>query len=181
MQTKLPQCRTPVKTPSLPPRRRLSSTSVVLTSRDQSEVANVEARLRSEHKNLTHHRLVAGLSLGFWTGLFTRKYEISNFSSYQPTPGTQTALWPRHLRNTFPHLPKRFLTRDHVYRILAPLAMLRNAIFHHRPIWNEKLNALHVSATEVIGWISPEVQRMTVHVDRFPAVYNVGTMLIAVS
>jgi len=58
--------------------------------------------------------------------------------------------------------------------MLAPLASLRNAIFHHRPIWNEKLNSLHVGATEVIGWISPEVQRLTLRADRFPAVHQRG-------
>lgn len=152
----------------------LSASSMVLTERDRQEVANVEAYLHKSRKDVTRHRIVAGLSLGFWTGLFTRKYETSNLSSYVPTPGVQTALWPRHLQSAFPHLPKRFLTRRHVYGMLAPLANLRNAIFHHRPIWNEKLNALHVSATEVIGWISPEVQQLTLHVDRFPAVYQRG-------
>ena len=152
----------------------LSGTSPVLTERDRTEVANVESRLRNEHKEITRHRIVAGLSLGFWTGLFTRKYEIDNTSSYTPQPGVQTALWPRHLRSIFPHLPKRFLTRSHVYQMLSPLASLRNAIFHHRPIWNEKLNALHVGATEVIGWISPEVQQLVLHVDRFPFVHQRG-------
>jgi hypothetical protein len=152
----------------------LSSTSVVHTSRDRDEVHRVELHLRQAHKEVTRHRIVAGLSLGFWTGLFTRKYEISDSSSYTPTRGVQTALWPRHLRSTFPHVPKRFLTPRHVYGMLAPLAQLRNAIFHHRPIWNEKLNSLHVSATEVIGWISPEVQRLTLRVDRFPAVHQRG-------
>jgi hypothetical protein len=152
----------------------LSSTSLVLAPRDQKQVETAETWLLSSHKPVTRHRIVAGLSLGFWTGLFTRKYEISNSSSYHPSPGVQTALWPRHLRATFPHLPKRFLTRDHVYRMLSPLANLRNAVCHHRPIWNERLNAMHVSATEVIGWISPEVQRLTVRIDRFPAVHQRG-------
>jgi hypothetical protein len=152
----------------------LSATSVVLTARDRDEVANVESRLRREHKDVTRHRIVAGLSLGFWTGLLTRKYEISNTSSHIPRHGVQTALWPRHLRSVFPHLPKRFLTRGYIYGTLAPLASLRNAIFHHRPIWNEKLSSLHVSATEAIGWISPEAQRLILQVDRFPAVHQRG-------
>jgi len=61
-----------------------------------------------------------------------------------------------------------------MYRMLSPIASLRNAVFHHRPIWNEKLNALHVSATEVIGWISPEVQQLTLRLDRFPTVHQRG-------
>jgi hypothetical protein len=150
----------------------LSSESVILTRRDREEVALVESRLRADHKDVTRHRLVAGLNLGFWTNLLTRKYEISDSSSYEPKPGVQTALWPRHLRTVFPNLQKRFLTRDHVYTILSPIARLRNAVFHQRPIWNEKLNALHVTATEAIGWISPELKQVTVRLDRFPSVYS---------
>lgn len=149
----------------------LSATSPVLARRDRAEVANAEAWLGSKHKEPTHHRIVAGLSLGFWTGLFTRKYEISESSSYVPTPGVQTALWPRLLGDVFPHLTRRFRTREHVYGMLAPLAELRNAVFHHRPIWDEKLNTLHVSATEAIGWISPELKAVTMDVDRFPTVH----------
>lgn len=152
----------------------LSAVSPILAKREREDVANVESRLRGEHKSITPHRVVAGLSLGFWTGLFTRKYEISDSSSYTPKPGVQTALWPRHLRATFPYLPKRFRTPRHVYQVLSPLASLRNAICHHRPIWNEKLNTLHASATEVIGWISPEVQHLTIQMDRFPAVHQRG-------
>ena len=150
----------------------LSTGSVVLTEHDRDEVGKVQERLPVEPKEPTTHRILAGMTLGFWTNLLTRKYEISDASTYQPQPGRQTALWPRHLREVFPHLSKTYLTRDHVYKILSPVAKLRNAVFHHRPIWNEKLNTLHVSATEAIGWISPEMKRITVAMDRFPSVYQ---------
>lgn len=152
----------------------LSAASVVLAPRDRAEVERVESWLCSKRKEPTQHRIVAGLSLGFWTGLFTRKYEISDTSSYAPRPAVQTALWPRLLSDVFPHLTRRFRTREHVHGILAPVAELRNSVFHHRPIWNETLNALHVSATEAIGWISPELKRLTIEVDRFPAVHQRG-------
>ncbi len=152
----------------------LGSDSEILTRRDRQDVEAVESRLRADHKDVTPHRLVAGLNLGFWTSLLTRKYEIDESSSYQLKPGVQTALWPRHLHTVFPDLRKPLRNRDYVYKILAPVARLRNAVFHHRPIWNEKLNTLHVAATEAIGWISPELQKVTIRFDRFPTVYSRG-------
>lgn len=153
----------------------LDANPCVLAPRDQEEVRRVKSRIiDGEKKHLTADRLIAGLSMGFWTGLLTRKYEISPRSSFNLGDGKPTALWPRHLKPVFPYLTRRFATRDHVYRVLSELTTLRNQVFHHRPIWNLKLNALHVSATEAIGWMSPELQNTVLHFDRFPGVYNQG-------
>lgn len=145
----------------------------VLAPGDREEVRRTKARLFvQERKGPSSNRLVEGLSLGFWTGLFTREYEISPRSSYNPADGRPTALWPRHLKAVFPHLPRRLRTRQHVYSVLSELTRLRNLVFHHRPVWHLKLNPLHISATGAIGWMSPEAQRTLLHLDRFPAVYN---------
>ncbi|HEU0013205.1 MAG TPA: hypothetical protein VFQ45_05950 [Longimicrobium sp.] len=141
---------------------------------EQDEVLKVKKRLGAEKKAVTPDRLIAGLSLGFWAALFTRRYEISPISSYTATAGRPTAFWPRHLRAVFPALPKRFATRSHAYTVLRNLADLRNQVFHHRPIWRLPLNALHVSATEVIGWISPDLRDLTVTMDRVPQVVAKG-------
>lgn len=50
--------------------------------------------------------------------------------------------------------------------MLAPIAKLRNDVFHHRPIWKLSLNGLHVSATEILGWINPELKSLVVCCDR---------------
>jgi hypothetical protein len=150
----------------------LDAEAGVLAAREQDEVRRVKQRLAgTERKRITHDRLVAGLSLGFWTGLFTRAYEIAPDTGYLPRPGAHAALWPKHLRAVFPHLRRRFLTRGHVYPILSELARVRNQVFHHRPVWRLPLNAIHVSATEAIGWISPELQAALLAVDRFPSVH----------
>jgi hypothetical protein len=138
------------------------------------EVQRVKKKLRAEGKALTPHRLIAGLSLGFWANLFTRAYEIAPDSSYVPGSARKTALWPRHLRAVLPHLSRRLATRDHAYRTFRTVAVLRNQAFHHRPIWRLPLNALHVSATEALGWISPDLQRLTTTLDRFPQVMTLG-------
>ena len=145
----------------------------VLAPGDREEIRRTKARVFvQERKGPSANRLVEGLSLGFWTGLFTREYEISPRSSYNPADGRPTALWPRHLKAVFPHLPRRLRTRQHVYSVLSELTRLRNMVFHHRPVWHLKLNALHTNAIKAIAWMSPEVQRTVLHLERFSAVYT---------
>jgi hypothetical protein len=152
----------------------LDASSGVLARWEAAEVARVKRSLVAARKAITPHRLVAGLSLGFWTGLFTRAYEIRPQSSYAASAPTATALWPRHLRAVFPHLPRRFTTRAHVYGSLRSIAELRNQVFHHRPIWRLPLDDLHALALDAIGWISPDLRDLTASVDRFPAVHSPG-------
>jgi hypothetical protein len=170
-----PNSQAGARTPGLPSAGCwLDASPGVLGTWEQDEVRKVKQRLVREGKGVTRHRLVAGLSLGFWTGLFTRRYEISPHSSYTLAAGTQSALWPKYLKTVFPSIPRRVATRDHVYQQLRPINELRNQVFHHRPIWRLQLNALHVAATEIIGWISPELQDVTRHFDRFASVCAEG-------
>jgi len=152
----------------------LDATPCLLGSREQEEVRKVKRRLVGERKAITPHRLIAGLSLGFWAGLFTRRYEIGPASSYDLNDGVQTALWPRHLKAVFPWLPRRHATRNHAYRVIRAVAELRNQVFHHRPVWRLPLAALHCHATDAVGWISPPLQQVTRATDRFPDLCRKG-------
>lgn len=152
----------------------LDATPGLLGPWERTEIQRVKRKLLAAGKTMTPHRLVTGLSLGFWANLFTRAYEIGPDSSYVPGSAKRTALWPRHLRAVLPHLPRRFATRDHAYKTFRALADLRNQAFHHRPIWRLPLNALHVSATEAIGWVSPDLKELTSALDRFPQVVTLG-------
>jgi hypothetical protein len=152
----------------------LDATPGLLGPWERSEIQRVKKKLHAAGKTVTPHRLIAGLSLGFWAGLFTRAYEIAPDSSYIAGTARKTALWPRHLRAVLPHLPRRLATRNHAYRTFKAVADLRNQAFHHRPIWRLPLNALHVSATEAIGWISPDLKQLTIALDRFPQIIAVG-------
>jgi len=152
----------------------LDATPGLVGQWERAEIQRVKKKLMNAGKTVTPHRLIAGLSLGFWANLFTRAYEIAPDSSYFVGAAKKTALWPRHLRAVLPHLPRRFATRDHAYRSFKVLADLRNQVFHHRPIWRMQLNAVHVLATEAIGWISPDLKELTMALDRFPQVMTIG-------
>lgn len=152
----------------------LDATPGLVGQWERAEIQRVKMKLMGAGKAVTPHRLIAGLSLGFWANLFTRAYEIAPDSSYTVGAAKKTALWPRHLRAVLPHLPRRFATRNHAYRSFKAIADLRNQVFHHRPIWRMQLNALHVLATEAIGWISPDLKELTVGLDRFPKVVTSG-------
>lgn len=152
----------------------LDATPGLVGQWERAEIQQVKRKVIGAGKLVTSHRLIAGLSLGFWANLFTRAYEIGPGSSYTVGAAKKTALWPRHLRAVLPHLPRRFATRDHAYRSFRTIADLRNQVFHHRPIWRMRLNALHVLATEAIGWISPDLKELTMAFDRFPQVVTSG-------
>lgn len=152
----------------------LDATPGVLGPWERTEVQRVKKKLLGAGKSVTSHRLIAGLSLGFWAGLFTRAYEIAPNSSYIVGSAAKTSLWPRHLRAVLPHIPKRIATRDHAYKTFRAISDLRNQIFHHRPIWRLPLNALHVSATDAVGWVSPDLKELTIMIDRFPDVAALG-------
>jgi hypothetical protein len=152
----------------------LDASPCVLGSREQEEIRKVKRRLLGERKAATAHRLIAGVSMGFWAGLFTRHYEIGPASSYVPSAGRPAALWPRHLKSVFPAIPRRVATRAHVHQVIRGAADLRNQVFHHRPIWRLPLPALHAAATEAIGWINPQLRELTVAADRFPDVHRAG-------
>jgi hypothetical protein len=139
----------------------LDANPSILAAWEQGEVQRAKKRILAHHKAVTSHRVIADLSLGFWTGLFTRKYETSG-------------LWPLHLKAVFPSIPRPIATRHHAYKVLTRVADLRNHVFHHRPVWRLQLNTLHVLATEVIGWISPDLKDVIVGMDRFPLVYGRG-------
>lgn len=100
----------------------LDATPGLLGPWESMEIQRVKKKLCAEGKALTPHRLIAGLSLGFWANLFTRAYEIAPDSSYVPGSARKTALWPRHLRAVLPHLPRRLVTRNHAYKTFKIVA-----------------------------------------------------------
>ena len=90
---------------------------------DQSRERVNEAitRLIQEGKPPTHDRVTASLSFGFWTALFSGRYE---------------ALWRSHLRHAFPNGNGR---RREVNDCLQSIRRFRNRVAHHEPIFSLRL------------------------------------------
>jgi hypothetical protein len=134
-----------------------------LTMWAQDEVRKVKTKIQKMNKPLTAGRVVSELQFGFWTSLFEAHYE-------QHTP-----FLPRGIKAVFPHLPKSLHKRKDRKNDLEQIRGLRNRVFHHERIvhWRD-LDAQHQLILNVIGWISPELQRVTAAMDRFQSVRAAG-------
>jgi hypothetical protein len=135
--------------------------SKIIAPQEQKVLEEVKDRLRHQKKSLDIGQLVASSSFGFWVSLFDRRYE-----------GT---LWPRLLKDIFPHMPNRIRTRKTLLYRLNSIRHLRNRIFHYEPIWyRENLVQDHDYVLEAIGWINPAMLGTIKMLDRFPEVYRQG-------
>jgi hypothetical protein len=134
-----------------------------LTMWAQDEVRKVKTKIQKMNEPLTAGRVVSELQFGFWTSLFEAHYE-------QHTP-----FLPRGIKAVFPHLPKSLHKRKDRKNDLEQIRGLRNRVFHHERIvhWRD-LDAQHQLILNVIGWISPELQRVTAAMDRFQSVRAAG-------
>ncbi len=105
-----------------------------------------EARknILKEKKIVTHSRIIAELTFGFWTSLFDTRFERS--------------LW-KNLRFAFPKCPKHIRQRKTVSSKLNSIRKLRNRIFHHESIaWNiEALTNYKNELYEVINWLNGDL------------------------
>ncbi len=105
---------------------------------------------------LTIPKLIAELNLGFWTSLFSRKYE---------------ELWRHNLRHIFKHTPTP-LRRKEILKQLNTVRELRNRIAHHEPIFYRELHKEHQAIINLIGLICPHTQKWITKESRFNDVYQ---------
>jgi hypothetical protein len=87
-------------------------------------------------KTMTRSRVVAGLSFGFWSGLFGPRYE---------------ELWRQSLRHVFPHAKER---KDLSTRMDA-LRRFRNRLAHHDSILHQAVGDRLEDMLRIGGYIDP--------------------------
>lgn len=89
-------------------------------------------------KAITRGRVIAGVSFGFWAGLFSKSYE---------------ELWRHRLRHAFPHgaLVRRDLTQR-----MRLLQRFRNRIAHHDCLLRQDIGGRADDMSLIAGWIDPD-------------------------
>lgn len=85
---------------------------------------------------MTRGRVVAGLSFGFWSGLFGPRYE---------------ELWRHRLRHAFPHAKER---KD-LSAGMEALRRFRNRLAHHDSILSQPVGARHEDMLRIAAFIDP--------------------------
>lgn len=109
----------------------------LLDSEQLRRVDEVVARLRKSKKQPTEDRVIAGLSLGFWTAMLAKKQE---------------ELWRQRLRRAFPNGDG---TRAQAAGYVNRMAQLRNRVAHHEAIIDQPVADRLQDALELAGAIDP--------------------------
>ena len=106
--------------------------------------------------------LIADLSFGFWTTLFTKTYfELLN----------------RAPLNAFNYRP-RGTGRDIAYDKLQEIRLFRNRVYHYEPLCFQsdprktlifsQLENIHATICELLAWLDPTLPEWLAEVDRVP-------------
>jgi hypothetical protein len=102
-------------------------------------------------KAVTRGRIVAGVSFGFWAGLFSKNYE---------------ELWRHQLRHAFPH---GSVVRKDLTQRMRLLQRFRNRIAHHDCLLKQDIAARADDMLLIAGWLDPEARRWLAERSRVPA------------
>jgi len=119
-------------------------------------IGEVKARLIEEKKPVEPGRIVAGLSFGFWTGMFGPPYE---------------ELWRSHLHGIVQDKTES-LTRRSFSGPLGKIRKLRNRIVHHECIIGWRLKDCYSEVDLILKRISPEAQNWMERNSTFDKVYG---------
>ncbi|MEY4569058.1 MAG: hypothetical protein RLZZ398_497 [Verrucomicrobiota bacterium] len=128
----------------------------LLTTTQQSQIAEAKQNLARQNKPFAPGRIVAELTFGFWTAFFNKR-SAQNRDIIQLTT------------RVFHSAPKSQRDIRSLNRRFTLLRELRNRVFHHERIihWVD-LDTRHAAMLETIGWISNELQELAAVLDRFP-------------
>ena len=133
-----------------------------LTSWQNDKVDEAKEALRKRRKPRTSGRIVAELTLGFWTGFFNNSHARTGIGSYLA-------------KNAFPHAPAPEQYQAKLDKRWQDVRDLRNRVFHHERIlhWND-LDARHQAILEIISWMSPALHDLAKALDRFASLRRAG-------
>jgi hypothetical protein len=123
-----------------------------LGPRELERVEDVIGRIKRSRMQPTEDRVIAGLSMGFWTAMIGRRYE---------------QLWRDTLRHAFPHGDG---TRHQIAGYLNRVVILRNRVAHHESLITYPVAERHEDALELAATVDPLAERWVRALSRVPAV-----------
>lgn len=127
-----------------------------LSTGGKSKVREAKGHVTAAGHQVTHGRVVAELSLGFWWTLFAESYN--------------RALWAPSLRQAFPRA-----RRDRLHSEIDQIRLLRNRIAHHEPLIGHDLHAEYTRILQTaeqidirLAWWIDATSRFGAVLDRRP-------------
>lgn len=115
------------------------------------KITHAKTKLQDRHEEITHAKLTAELTFGFWTSLFQKPYD--------KTMRLQT------LKGIFSNLPKqeiKFIDRKIISAQLNHIRKFRNRIFHFEKIIHKtEYDTIQNDIDEMLGFLNDEVYEFT--------------------
>ncbi len=121
-------------------------------------IGTVKHHMNRNGITITDGKIISDLNFGFWTTLLEENHY-------------KTLIWRQIFRLVFPHYPHGGIIDNDVYVVsnkVNRIRQFRNRIFHYEPIINRtNLEQDRNDILEVIGWISPEMQKLSKIYDEY--------------
>ena len=121
-------------------------------------IGTVKHHLHNNGQSVTDGKIISELNFGFWTKLLEENYY-------------KTLMWRKIFIKTFPYFPHGNSIDQDVDIVslkINSIRQFRNRIFHYEPVFNRpNLQQDRDNILEVIGWINPEMKRLSEIYDEY--------------
>lgn len=118
-----------------------------MQDRRQKQVKKVEEKIRKRGENVTHNKVVAELSFGFWTSLFND--DCSNIMRISD------------IKKIFPNLPPKKqsnINRKIISKKLNDIRLFRNRVFHYEKVINKpEYNNIREEILKLLCYFDEEI------------------------
>lgn len=132
-------------------------TDGLLLQNEIRKINEVKQKLKNSNKKITPSDIIAGLSFGFWTALFSKSYEQK--------------IWVKHIKDIFPNISKNMKNRKNLSSKINTIRYFRNRVFHFEPIFNKtNLEVVYLDILEMIKWLNIALYDVTIEFDEFKKV-----------
>ena len=133
-----------------------------LDTESKNKIEEAKRKIKKHGKTVTPDRIIAELTLGFWTSFLTPKYSQKSFQ-------------PLIIKRCFKDVPKNQRNIKSIQKILEKMRLLRNRVSHYERLihWKD-LQEQHDQLLECICWLSKESYQLANHIDSFNDVYSAG-------
>ena len=133
-----------------------------LDDHSRKKVIEARSKIEKKKKEPTHDRIIAELSLGFWTSLITAKYSEQAFQS-------------NIIKTCLKKCPVDKRSVKNLQRIFERIRVLRNRVSHYERIvhWKD-LEAQHVQLSECVKWLDESSFQLLSEIDFFDYIFSAG-------
>jgi len=119
----------------------------ILHKNQQLTIQEAKNKISQRKEDITHHKIIAELSFGFWTSLFNRFYhEIMRTGD---------------IKGIFPNLPPRnqnFINRQELNKRLNKIRRFRNRVFHYEKVIDKpEFNNIQDEILTLLSYFDEEI------------------------